>query len=64
MTDAFTKYVKLVRLANKKAATFSEAIFDKWISCFGVPFELIMNLGTELCAKLTDDLFATCALLT
>ncbi len=35
MTDALTKYVKLVPLQNKEAATVAEAIFDKWICRFG-----------------------------
>ncbi len=41
ITDAFTKYVELVALPNKEAATVAEAIFDKWICWFGTPLDLV-----------------------
>ncbi len=53
ITDAFTKYVSLVALLNKEAATPAEAIFDKWICQFGTP----LDQGTEFCAKLCKELF-------
>jgi hypothetical protein len=34
MTDAFTKYVELVALADKEVVTV-EAIFNKWICRYG-----------------------------
>jgi hypothetical protein len=55
MTDALTKYVKLVPLQNKEAATVAEAIFDKWICRFGAPL-FITDQGKEFCAKVSDDL--------
>ncbi len=45
MTDALTRYVKLVRLQNKEATTLAEAIFDKWFCCFGAPLDLITDQG-------------------
>ncbi len=57
ITDAFTKYVELVALPNKEAATVAEAIFDKWICRFGTPIDLVTNQGTEFCAKLSKELF-------
>jgi hypothetical protein len=56
MTDALTKYVELVPLQNKEATTVADAIFDKWICHFGVPIDLVTDLGKEFCAKLSDDL--------
>ncbi len=58
VTDTFTKYVKLVALPNKEANTVAEAIFDKWICCFGTPLDLVTDQGTEFCAKLSKELFA------
>jgi hypothetical protein len=55
--DAFTKYVELVALPNKEAATMAEAIFDKWICHFGTPIDLVTDQGTEFCAKLSKELF-------
>jgi Integrase core domain len=57
MTDAFTKYVKLVALPNKEAVTVIEAIFDKWICHFRSPLDLVTHQGTEFCAKLVNKLF-------
>jgi Integrase core domain len=57
ITDAFTKYVELVALPNKEAATVAEAIFNKWISRFGTPLNLVTDQGTEFCAKLSKELF-------
>jgi hypothetical protein len=57
MTDACTKYVKLVALPNKEAETVTDALFSHWISRFGIPVEIIMDQGKELCNKLTDELF-------
>jgi Integrase core domain len=57
MTDALTKYVKLVPLPNKEAYTFAEAIFSKWFCRFRMPLNLITDQGKEFCSKLSDDLF-------
>jgi hypothetical protein len=57
MTDALTKYVKLVPLPNKEANTIAEAIFSKWFCCFGMPLDLITDQGKEICARLSDDRF-------
>jgi hypothetical protein len=57
ITDAFTKYVELVALPNKEAATVAEAIFDKWFCRFGTPIDLVTDQGTEFCARLSNELF-------
>jgi hypothetical protein len=57
ITDAFTKYVELVALPNKEAATVAEAIFDKWICRFGTPLDLVTDQGTEICARMSQELF-------
>ncbi len=56
MTDALTKYVELVPLQNKEVTTVAEAIFDKWICCFGALLDLVIDQGKEFCAKVSDDL--------
>jgi hypothetical protein len=57
MTDALTKYVKLVPLPNKEANTVADTIFSKWFCRFGMPLDLITDQGKEFCTKLSDDLF-------
>jgi hypothetical protein len=57
MADSLTKYVKLVPLPNKEAATVTEAIFNKWFHHFGMPLDLVTDQGKEFFAKLSDDLF-------
>ncbi len=47
MTDTLTKYVELVPLPNKEAATTEEAIFDKWFCHFGVPLALVTDQAKE-----------------
>jgi hypothetical protein len=56
-TDAFTKYVQLVALANKEAITVSTAIFNHWIFHFGMPVNLITDQGKEFCAGISEELF-------
>jgi hypothetical protein len=56
MTDSLTKYVELVPLQNKEATTVAEAIFDKWICCFGAPLDLVTDQGKEFCATVTNEL--------
>ncbi len=57
MTDALTKYVKLVPLPNKEADTVANAIFDKWYCRFGAPLDIVTDQGKEFCAKLYNKLF-------
>jgi hypothetical protein len=54
--NAFTKYVQLVTLPNKEAATVASAIFEHWICHFGTPIDLIVDQGKELCARVSEDL--------
>ena len=56
MTDACTKYVELVALDNKEAATVAEAIFTRWICRYGVPIDIVTDKGREFCAELTESL--------
>jgi hypothetical protein len=57
MTDALTKYVKLVPLPNKEANTVANAIFDKWYCCFGTPLDIFIDQGKEFCSNLSNELF-------
>jgi len=57
LTDAYTKYVELVALDNKEAATVSTAIFDKWFCRYGIPGEIITDGGKEFTAQLSKELF-------
>ncbi len=52
MTDAFTKYVELVALADKEAETTGEAIFNRWICRHGTPLEIVSDNGKEFRNKL------------
>ena len=55
ITDAFTKYVELVAIDNKEAATVAEAIFEKWFCRNGIPMEIITDGGKEFCAKVSEE---------
>lgn len=57
LTDGFTKYVELVALENKEAATVGTAIFEKWFCRYGIPATIITDQGKEFCARLTEELF-------
>jgi hypothetical protein len=57
MTDALTKYVKLVPLPNKEPDTVANAIFDKWYCRFGSPLDIVTDQGKEFCTKLSNELF-------
>jgi hypothetical protein len=57
MTDAFTKYVELVALADKEAETTGEAIFNKWICRYGTPLEIVSDNGKEFRNKLAAELY-------
>ncbi len=43
MTDALTKYVELVALADKDAETTGEAIFNRWICRYGTPLRIVSD---------------------
>ena len=55
ITDAFTKYVELVAIDNKEAATVAEAIFEKWFCRYGIPMEIVTDGGKEFCAKISEE---------
>jgi hypothetical protein len=57
MTDAFTKYVELVSLPNKEAATVTEAVFNRWICRYSVPLEIVSDQGREFCNELSKELY-------
>jgi hypothetical protein len=59
ITDAFTKYVKLVVLPNKEALTVASGILNHWICRFGLPLELITDQGKEFTNKLAEHLFSS-----
>ena len=58
MTDAFTKYVKLVAIPDKEAGTMAEALFE-WRFCrYSIPLELVMDKVKEFCNWLYNYLMA------
>ena len=56
ITDAFTKYTKLVPLLNKEASTVARAFFERWICRFGVPTVIISDRGKEFLNVVMQDL--------
>jgi hypothetical protein len=56
VTDAFTKYVQLMALPNKEAATFSSSSFNHLIYRLGVPAYLITDQVKEFCEGILEDL--------
>ena len=57
MTDAFTKYVELVAIPNKEAATTASALFNRWFCRYGVPVEIVTDQGREFVNQLSEELF-------
>jgi hypothetical protein len=47
ITDYLTKYVVIVPIPNKKAATVARAIITYWVAYFDWPKEIISDKGTE-----------------
>ncbi len=59
ITEAFTKYVKLVVLPNKEALTVATGILNHWIFHFGLPLKLITDQGKEFTNKMAEHLFSS-----
>jgi hypothetical protein len=57
MTDAFTKYVELVAVADKEAETKGDAIFNKCICRYDTPLEIVSDNGKEFRNKLAAELY-------
>ncbi|HYN44763.1 MAG TPA: RNase H-like domain-containing protein, partial [Candidatus Limnocylindrales bacterium] len=51
ITDYLTKWVVAVPIKDATAATVAEAIYEKWITQYGVPEEIISDEGGEFNAK-------------
>ena len=57
ITDAFTKYVELVGIPDKEAKTVTSAILNRWICRFGLPIEILSDMGGEFKNKLSESLW-------
>ena len=56
MTDAFSKLVELVVIPNKEAGTVACAILNRWICRYGVPLEIVTDMGLEFKNKLFAEI--------
>lgn len=56
MVDAYSKYLQLVPLPDKKMSTVSEAIYNHWISLFSVPKLMVSDMGKEFTGHMTKSL--------
>jgi hypothetical protein len=59
VTEAFTKYVKLVVLTNKEALTVVTRILNWWMCHFGLHLKLITDQGKEFTNKMVEHLFSS-----
>jgi len=57
ITDSFSKYIELVAVPNKEAATVVGAVMDKWICRYGIPLEIVSDNGKEFCNEFSKLLF-------
>ena len=57
MTDAYTRYVTLVPLPDKKAFTVANAIFEKYVMVFGPPTNVHTDNGREFSNQVCDELY-------
>ena len=51
ITDAFTKFTRLVPIPDKAASTVTQALLDHFIYIFGVPERIISDQGNEFCSQ-------------
>ena len=58
MTDAFSRYVKLVAIPSKTAEVFANAIYDTWITRYLCPHEIAKDTGKEFCNQVTKKFFS------
>jgi transposase InsO family protein len=56
ITDAFTKWVELVAVADKSATSIANAFFDTWICRYSVPKTLLSDNGKEFCNSILKEL--------
>ena len=57
MTDAYTRYVTLVPLPDKKAFTVANAIFEKYVMVFGPPTNVHTDNGKEFSNLVCNELY-------
>ena len=57
MTDSHSHYIELVALPNKEASTVVNAVFEKWICRYGLPYEFISDNGKEFCNQFSKELY-------
>ena len=58
MTDAFSKFVRLIPLPNKEAETVARAIFTHWVCVLGPMHTLITDQGREFNNAMHETLLA------
>ena len=56
ITDAYSKWVELVAIPDKKATTVARAFFDNWICRYSVPLLLITDNGGEFANQIMSEL--------
>ncbi|KAL8441298.1 hypothetical protein Emag_007297 [Eimeria magna] len=57
--DHYTRWVELVHLPNPTAAQVAQALFNEWISRWGVPRALLSDNGPQFTAELLRQLCTT-----
>jgi hypothetical protein len=58
ITDTFTKYVEMIAIKNKEAATVAKYVFERWTCRFGNPVEIVTDNGREFCNALQKKLYS------
>jgi transposase InsO family protein len=57
LTDTHSKFMELAALPNKEASTVVNAVFEKWICRYGLPYEFISDNGKEFCNQFSKELY-------
>ena len=60
VTDAFTKWVEVVAIQDKTAATVAEMLFHNWVCRFGSMARLVSDGGKEFANKVLEGLLRLC----
>ena len=54
--DGWSRYVNLVPIPDKSAASVATALMDEFLSRFGMPAEIFSDQGKEFCNQVFEEL--------
>jgi hypothetical protein len=58
VTDAFSKFPKVIAFPEKHAEMVVEALYSRWLCRHGLPLEIVSDQGKEFCNEVVDNLLS------